>query len=61
MDNLMLLNEYENRVFHLVFGQRHMTVRAARIVVDAAMFGLGCIEGDVRAQIEAQKKKPISE
>jgi hypothetical protein len=34
---------------------RGMTQRAATIVVDAAMFGIGCTEGDVRAQVEKEK------
>jgi hypothetical protein len=35
-----------------------MTYRAAATVVDAAMFGIGCIEGEVRARIEAEKVRP---
>jgi hypothetical protein len=31
-----------------------MTVEAATIVVNAAMFGIGCIEGTVRAEIQAR-------
>ena len=52
--------EYEARILRLVF-QRHMTKRASTIVVDAAMYGIGCTEGKVRARIEAQKKEPLSE
>jgi hypothetical protein len=52
--------EYSARVWWLTF-LRGMTLRAAKIVVDAAMYGKGCIEGEVRAAIEAQKKKPTSE
>jgi hypothetical protein len=51
--------EYETRIIVLM-ANRRMTVRAARIVVDAAMYGIGCTEGRVRAEIEAHKKKPIS-
>ena len=49
--------EYRKRVANLI-AFRGMSDRAARIVVDAAMYGIGCIEGEVRARIEAQKKKP---
>lgn len=41
--------------------QRGMTATAAAIVVDAAMFGIGCLEGEVRARIEAQKHKETNE
>jgi len=51
--------EYEIRVVYLMT-ERDMSLRAAKIVVDAAMFGVGCIEGEVRAKVEAQKKKPTS-
>jgi hypothetical protein len=34
---------------------RNMTQHAATIVVDAAMFGIGCLEGEVRAKVEAAK------
>ena len=34
--------------------QRYMTPEAAAIVIDAAMFGIGCIEGKVR---EEQQKR----
>ncbi len=33
---------------------RGMTDRAARIVIDAAMYGIGCIEGVVRARIQKE-------
>ena len=34
---------------------RGMTPRAATITVDAAMYGIGCVEGEVRARIEKEK------
>lgn len=37
--------------------ERLMTKRAATIVVDAAMFGIGCLEGEMRAKIELEKGK----
>ena len=53
--------EYSQRIMRLVDAPRLMSIRAATTVVEAAMFGIGCIEGEVRARIEAQKKKPTSE
>jgi hypothetical protein len=55
----MVINFYRNwerdqRILHLMF-LRGMTQRAATIVVDAAMFGIGCTEGDVRTRIEKEK------
>jgi len=32
-----------------------MTFEAARTVVDAAMYGVGCIEGQMREKIEREK------
>ena len=43
------------RILRLMI-RRRMTFEAARTVVDAAMYGIGCIEGKVRAKIEAEKK-----
>ena len=40
------------RITALVEKPRCMTVREAHIVVDAAMFSIGCIEGTVRAEIQ---------
>ena len=48
-------DERERRITRLT--ERGMTAKAAAIVVDAAMFGIGCLEGEVRARIEAQKQK----
>ena len=53
--------EYSQRIMRLVDAPRLMSIRAATITVEAAMFGIGCIEGEVRSRIEAQKKKPTSE
>ena len=50
--------EYAHRIQRLVDAPRLMSIRAATITVEAAMFGIGCTEGDVRAKIEAQKKSP---
>ena len=50
--------EYSQRIMRLVDAPRLMSIRAATITVDAAMFGIGCVEGDMRAKIEAQKKSP---
>ena len=50
--------EYSQRIMRLVDAPRLMSIRAATITVEAAMFGIGCVEGDMRAKIEAQKKSP---
>jgi len=44
-------DRYWERVQRLVLRPRSMTLRAAKIVVDAAMLGIGCTEGDVRTRI----------
>ena len=44
-------DEYWQRVQRLVLRPRSMTLRAAQIVVDAAMLSIGCTEGKVRTQI----------
>ena len=49
--------EYRERVANLI-AFRGMSDRAARIVVDAAIFGIGCTEGKVRDEIERKKKEP---
>ncbi len=46
--------EYWERVLRLMFIRR-MTARAARTVIDAAMYGIGCVEGEVRSRIEREK------
>ena len=46
--------EWTDRVAALQVN-RGMTSRAATIVVDAAMYGIGCVEGEVRARIEKEK------
>lgn len=48
--------EYWRRVAKLMLRPRSMTLKAAQVVVDAAMFGEGCIEGMVRAKIQAQQE-----
>ena len=52
--------EYSQRIMRLVDAPRLMSIRAATITVEAAMFGIGCIEGKVREEIERKKKKPTS-
>ena len=47
-------DEYWERVQRLVLRPRSMTLRAAKIVVDAAMYGQGCLEGEVRARLERE-------
>ncbi len=46
-------DEWHERMNKLM--QRGLSLRAARTVVNAAMYGIGCIEGEVRARIEAEK------
>ena len=48
-------NEWVARVCRLVY-DREMTYRAAVTVVDAAMFGKGCLEGTIRKQIEEAQR-----
>ena len=55
------LYEYAHRIQRLVDAPRLMSIRAATTVVEAAMFGNGCIEGKVREDIERKKKEPLSE
>jgi len=50
------LSEYASRIMRLTDPPRLMSSRAATIVVDAAMFGIGCTEGKVREQIEYNKQ-----
>jgi hypothetical protein len=52
--------ERARRVLRLIV-TRGMSLKGARMVVDAAMYGIGCIEGEVRNKIEAQKNKPTSD
>jgi len=52
--------ERQLRILRLILG-RGMSVHAAETVVDAAMFGIGCIEGTIRKQIEERKSKCESE
>ena len=54
-DNMWLMLQRISRIWKLMF-YRGMAFEAARTVVDAAMFGIGCIEGQVRARIEEEKR-----
>jgi len=47
-----VINERARRITALVEKPRCMTVEAATIVIDAAMFNIGCVEGTVRKRIE---------
>ena len=47
-------DRYWARVEHLIEA-RKMTLRAARVVVDAAMYGEGCVEGEVRDRIQKEQ------
>ena len=49
--------ERATRITRLIEKPRMMTPEAAARVVDAAMFGIGCVEGDVRKQIQARLDK----
>jgi hypothetical protein len=42
------------RILKLAGPPRLMDFRAAMIVVDAAMFGIGCLEGEVREKIQKE-------
>jgi hypothetical protein len=44
--------EYVARIMRL--RDRGMTLKAAAVVIDAAMFGLGCIEGLARVRIQKE-------
>lgn len=46
------MNERATRITRLIEKPRMMTPRAAATVVDAAMFGIGCVEGEVRQEIQ---------
>ena len=50
--------EYMLRVWKLMDPPRSMSHRAAKIVVEAAMFGIGCLEGEMRKKIEQEKTRP---
>jgi hypothetical protein len=47
--------ERAHRITRLI-EERGMTPAAAATVVDAAMFGIGCLEGTIRARIEREKR-----
>jgi hypothetical protein len=46
--------ERARRIMRLIVN-RGMSLRAASVVVDAAMYEIGCTEGTVRAKIELEK------
>jgi hypothetical protein len=46
-------HEFCRRMNQLV-DVRRMSKRAAMMVVDAAMFGIGCVEGEVRDRIQKE-------
>ena len=48
---------YWERIQRLVLRPRSMTLRAAHVVVDAAMYGIGCTEGEVRDRIALEQKE----
>ena len=52
-------SEWCTRVMHLIL-VRKMSERAARTVVDASMFGIGCTEGTVRKLIEEKQREEKS-
>jgi hypothetical protein len=51
--------EWLNRILWLC-NRRSMTWRASRTVVDAAMYGIGCTEGEVREKIESERLREKS-
>ena len=46
------MNERATRITRLIERPRLMTPEAAARVVDAAMFGIGCVEGTIRQQVQ---------
>jgi len=54
------LYEYAHRIQRLVDAPRLMSIRAATITIESAMFGSGCTEGRVREEIERAKEKSPS-
>ena len=48
---------YGCRIQRLMNPPRLMSIRAATIVVEAAMFGNGCVEGKVREEIALTKEQ----
>ena len=56
IDMQRLEREYVLRVWKLMESPRSMTLKAASTVVQAAMFGDGCIEGTVRTRIEEEQR-----
>ena len=52
-----VMDEYWKRVARLVLRPRSMTLKAAQVVIDAAMFGIGCVEGAVREEQQQRINK----
>lgn len=52
--NVIELAEWFARVRSLM-DRRGMSYRGAKTVVDAAMFGIGCLEGEVRERIAKEQ------
>ena len=48
--------DYDRRLEKLL--ERGLSPRAASIVLNAAMYGIGCTEGKVRDETERKKKEP---
>ena len=55
IERLYDIVEYRSRICALM--ARGMTQRAATVVIDACMYGEGCLEGRVREQIEKEKEE----
>jgi hypothetical protein len=49
------MNERDLRIARLTSAPRLMSKKAAATVVDGAMSGIGCIEGQVRERIEQER------
>jgi hypothetical protein len=56
VENMLPKAEWASRIGRLIV-ERGMTYRAARIVVDAAMYNIGCTEGTVRKRIEEEQRE----
>ena len=53
-----ILPERADRITRLI-EERGMTPKAAATVIDAAMFGIGCLEGRVRAEQQERLDKGL--
>lgn len=54
-----IMAQRAKRITRLIEKPRMMTPEAAATVVDAAMFGIGCTEGQVRAAIQVRLDKGL--